>query len=257
MVQAGKTVTEAATNDDLPLSPASDLWKKFQDTGTTHNRPCSGGPWKVGTCLKRQFIRSALQNCRKPFNELAHDAPAPALFGTFPPKRDTIDALLARYPSSLEITSCKGYHGHECTRNSRRGIGGNPFRRMSVILPGGREGKDLCDQAAERTERQELCGPQVQTIINPCDGLGVYCMGNEGTIGCPGIYRWERRGNEHTTVYFSSPGAPPQTILSEDEERTTSTNFPAGWSPQSHKQGDIAMVSRQRDPVDEPPRKLP
>ncbi|KAJ3523873.1 hypothetical protein NMY22_g11245 [Coprinellus aureogranulatus] len=62
MVQAGRSVAQAARDTSLPSSTAYDLWNKFKQTGTTHNQPRSGRPKKVGTRLKRQVIRTALQD---------------------------------------------------------------------------------------------------------------------------------------------------------------------------------------------------
>jgi transposase len=75
MVQAGLSVNKAASLTNIPSSTADDLWHKFLETGTTHNRPRSGRPSKVTPRLKRSIIRSALHNRRKPLNDLAQMAP--------------------------------------------------------------------------------------------------------------------------------------------------------------------------------------
>jgi transposase len=46
-VLAGNTVEAAGEQCNIPQSTASDIWRKFQQTGSTHNRPRSGRPAKI------------------------------------------------------------------------------------------------------------------------------------------------------------------------------------------------------------------
>jgi transposase len=69
-IQAGQSLTEAANNFNIPKQTASDLWKKFQKTGSTHARPRSGRPSKISARMKRTIVREARANRRKPLHEI-------------------------------------------------------------------------------------------------------------------------------------------------------------------------------------------
>ena len=46
-VLASNTVEAAGKQYNIPQSTASDIWRKFQQTGSTHNHPRSGCPAKI------------------------------------------------------------------------------------------------------------------------------------------------------------------------------------------------------------------
>lgn len=69
-IQAGLSIRQAASNLGIPDSTASDLWRKFQQTGTTHTRPRSGRPSKITNRARRSVIREARANRQKPLDEI-------------------------------------------------------------------------------------------------------------------------------------------------------------------------------------------
>ena len=69
-VQAGQSIVEASNNFDIPKQTASDLWHKFQQTGSTHALPRSGRPPKITNRMKWSVIREAKMNCRKPLDAI-------------------------------------------------------------------------------------------------------------------------------------------------------------------------------------------
>jgi len=69
-MQAGQSLTEAANNFDIPKQTASDLWKKFQKTGSTHTHPRSGCPSKISARMKRTVVCEVRANRRKPLHEI-------------------------------------------------------------------------------------------------------------------------------------------------------------------------------------------
>jgi transposase len=69
-IQAGQSLTEAANNFNIPKQTASDLWKKFQKTGSTHAHPRSGRPSKISARMKRTIVREARANRRKPLHKI-------------------------------------------------------------------------------------------------------------------------------------------------------------------------------------------
>lgn len=58
-VLAGNTVEAAGKQYNIPQSTASDIWRKFQQTGSTHNRPRSGRPAKITSRTTHAVIREA------------------------------------------------------------------------------------------------------------------------------------------------------------------------------------------------------
>lgn len=72
MMLGGAKLTQAAQQIGLPKSMAHDLWKKYKDTGTTRNHPCSGCPIIVDDRIKRVVTRTAKKNRRKPFAEIGN-----------------------------------------------------------------------------------------------------------------------------------------------------------------------------------------
>lgn len=69
---AGKGLREAAQMTDFKKSTAADIWKRYQQTGSTKNRPRSGRPKVVTDRLKRQIINAAKKSRRQPFQEIAN-----------------------------------------------------------------------------------------------------------------------------------------------------------------------------------------
>ncbi|KIJ98565.1 hypothetical protein K443DRAFT_65795, partial [Laccaria amethystina LaAM-08-1] len=58
---------------DFKKSTAADIWKRYQQTGSTKNRPRSGRPKVVTDRLKRQIINAAKKSRRQPFQEIANN----------------------------------------------------------------------------------------------------------------------------------------------------------------------------------------
>ena len=69
-VAAGSSQAEAARQENIKPSTASDLIKKWKETGTTHNRPRSGRPPKVTDQSTRLLVRNARKNRRMPLQDL-------------------------------------------------------------------------------------------------------------------------------------------------------------------------------------------
>jgi transposase len=71
-LQAGLTISEAAQAADIPQQTASDLARKFRETGSTHARARSGRPRKITDHTKRTVIREANAYRRKPLSEIGN-----------------------------------------------------------------------------------------------------------------------------------------------------------------------------------------
>lgn len=88
-ILGGKKVAAAARMMDMPWSMASDIWKKYNQTGTTHNRRCPGRPKILDDRTERLVTRKALQARRKTFaaigNEIEQGASAGELGETMTP----------------------------------------------------------------------------------------------------------------------------------------------------------------------------
>lgn len=69
-VEAGETIKDAADHEDIPRTTGSDIWKKYQETGSTHNRPRTGRPTKLTPHMKRIIVRQARKNRRRNLHEL-------------------------------------------------------------------------------------------------------------------------------------------------------------------------------------------
>ena len=70
---AGKGLREAVRMTNLQKSTATDIWKRYQQTGSTKNRPHSGRPKVVTDRLKRQIINSAKKSRREAFQEIVNN----------------------------------------------------------------------------------------------------------------------------------------------------------------------------------------
>lgn len=89
-ILGGQNVTTAARMMGMPRSTASDIWKKYNETGTTQNRRRSGRPKKVRSHTERAIVREALQNRRKTFANIGNDQ-VPKL------SESTVQKVLARH----------------------------------------------------------------------------------------------------------------------------------------------------------------
>lgn len=74
MLATGK-LNQSAALVGIPSSTASDLWKRYQETGSTSNCQRSGRPRKLTTRCKRNIITVIKSNHRKPFAEIANLIP--------------------------------------------------------------------------------------------------------------------------------------------------------------------------------------
>src|SRR5882762_2025383 len=68
--QAGQPLTKAAKELSIPKQTASDIWQKFNKTGSTHTHPWSGCPPKITNRIKRAVIRDAKSNCHKHLDQI-------------------------------------------------------------------------------------------------------------------------------------------------------------------------------------------
>jgi transposase len=71
-IQAGLSITEAARQHHFPRKTAADIWNKFLETGSTHNRPRSGRPPKITERTERQVIREVRKHRRMPFRDIGN-----------------------------------------------------------------------------------------------------------------------------------------------------------------------------------------
>ncbi|KAE9404220.1 hypothetical protein BT96DRAFT_989495 [Gymnopus androsaceus JB14] len=58
-IEAGRSVSSAADYAGIPRSTASDIWWKYQSTGSTHNKPHNGCPKKLTHRTKQELVRRA------------------------------------------------------------------------------------------------------------------------------------------------------------------------------------------------------
>lgn len=72
-LMSGKTITQAAETADIPYGTAKKIIAKYRATGSTSNQPRSGRPSKVDDRVKRDLIRNARNNRRKPFAQLGRE----------------------------------------------------------------------------------------------------------------------------------------------------------------------------------------
>ena len=69
-IYSGKNVTAAAHQENIPLSTAYDLAKKYKQTGSTHALRRSGRPPKLSDRDERNVIQVAYQNRCKSYLEV-------------------------------------------------------------------------------------------------------------------------------------------------------------------------------------------
>ena len=62
-ILAKGNVAEAARTVDMKYSTVRDIWKKYQNHGTTANCPRSGQPQKVTEHTIRQMVRITKKSC--------------------------------------------------------------------------------------------------------------------------------------------------------------------------------------------------
>ena len=70
-MEATGELCESANLVGMKPSTTSRLWKKYQETGSTKNRPRSGRPLKLTERGKRLVQRNCLKERRKPFEQIA------------------------------------------------------------------------------------------------------------------------------------------------------------------------------------------
>lgn len=81
-IKAHGNVSRAAREYDIALSTARDIWKKFQNTGTTANQHRSGRPALFCTEEKAQIVEYAKEHRRKPFRDIGNEIAAQASAST-------------------------------------------------------------------------------------------------------------------------------------------------------------------------------
>ncbi|KAF7964799.1 hypothetical protein HWV62_2878 [Athelia sp. TMB] len=69
-VQAGLSISRSAKENDIPLSTAKAIYKKYTETGSTTRRRGSGRPTKLDDRGKRTLIKEGRKSRRKPLQEL-------------------------------------------------------------------------------------------------------------------------------------------------------------------------------------------
>jgi len=115
-VQAGQTIIQAAASFGIPQSTASDLWHKFQQTGSTHSRPQSGWPIKISDHTKQTVTHAAKIQHRKTMKisaTLSHQPSQLHLFGRFLLKMDFIKGRQGRLYSNKGAEDQKEAMGHQ------------------------------------------------------------------------------------------------------------------------------------------------
>ena len=70
IIQAGKTISEAAKLSGIPYRTVKKVWAKFRKTGSTSNRSRSGRPSKVTDRTRRELIRMARNNRKMLFQKM-------------------------------------------------------------------------------------------------------------------------------------------------------------------------------------------
>ena len=61
-VQAGQTISQAAHENSIAQQAGSDLWQKYQETGSTTNRHRSGRPKKLTSRTVSEVVRDSKKN---------------------------------------------------------------------------------------------------------------------------------------------------------------------------------------------------
>jgi transposase len=72
-VQSHHNISRAARDHGIRQSTAQSLWQKFQDTGSTANRPRSGRPSILSAPEKAIVVDYAKENRRKPFRDIGNE----------------------------------------------------------------------------------------------------------------------------------------------------------------------------------------
>ncbi|KIK03683.1 hypothetical protein K443DRAFT_5171 [Laccaria amethystina LaAM-08-1] len=70
---AGKGLHEAAQMTDFKKSTAADIWKRYQQTGSTQNHPRSGCLKVVMDRLKQEIMNAAKKSRWQPFQEITNN----------------------------------------------------------------------------------------------------------------------------------------------------------------------------------------
>ncbi|KAL4255383.1 hypothetical protein AB1N83_014349 [Pleurotus pulmonarius] len=81
-VKAGLSIQKSAALTGIPPTTAQHIFKKYATTGSTSDLPRSGCPPKLTEADKRQLVRNAIKDCRKPFSELVNTIPTKVSIST-------------------------------------------------------------------------------------------------------------------------------------------------------------------------------
>jgi len=231
MKMSGK-LWQSADLVGIKRSTASDIWQRYKKTGSAKNLQRSGHPPKLNDRGKRAVIREVLKDQKKPFTQVAKDAPS-----------DISTTTVRR------VAASEGYHRH-VARKATFLTDSQKKKRLGWAEDfdgiDDQEWDNLCSSdecyiklddtngriyVTRRTDEEydENClvpkfkQSPVKVMIWAC------VMGGQGTIGCVGIPWPERGQNEHRSIYFPSPQCSPWPLLPPYGERKTRNCLSAGW----------------------------
>lgn len=87
-IEVQKNVAKACRDMNVPPTTGYDLWHKYQETGSTHNRSRSGRPRVTTNEGREKIVEMAVNNRRKPLEDIGNEM-EPCV------SRDTVRAVLA------------------------------------------------------------------------------------------------------------------------------------------------------------------
>ena len=135
-VQAGKTVAAATREQNIPQHTASDIWHKFQQTGSTHNLPHSGCPKIITPCMGCNIICEAKKSHCKPLTEVGKAMNPPVSASSIQRTIANVGLHQRKAWKVIYLTKTQSVHGddgHSDIKDRRRGIGVLLYGQMSVM----------------------------------------------------------------------------------------------------------------------------
>ncbi|PPR07271.1 hypothetical protein CVT26_012431 [Gymnopilus dilepis] len=171
---------------DIPYSTAKTLWHKYQETGSTKNRPRSGRPKKVTERLERALIRNAVKERRKPFRELGNAMPGNLSEGTI---RNVLDEhgyhrrIARKVPYLTDDHKRKRKHWAELYRRFRKRQWRKPiWSDECYIYLGDSRGKVYVTRLAEEEYNENCLVPKFKQSSLRVMIWGCIAKGKKGPL---------------------------------------------------------------------------
>ena len=230
-IYSGKNVTAAAHQENIPLSTAYDLAKKYKQTGSTHALRRSGRPPTLSDRDERNVIQVARQNHHKSYSEV-QSLIRPTVSET------TVWCTLNKHGYGRRVTRKVPWLRPEHKR--ARLIWGRAMRSMKVkaweriiwsdecyVYIGDTKGRVYVTRQPDEVLKEDCLVPSFKQSSLQVMIWGCIIKGEKRAISCVGVSKWQRRRNELYTVSGTNARGISERLLCSDSQEERIGQVPA------------------------------